>query len=431
MSLFNEEERKELKELIAELTAKGDDPQDAQRKAAEEIAAKAKKEGAEPEADPAIKALEEKIDAIGKSVADALQVAEDTPAIKNVGYFSHDGGEADPEVKSLGDFFLAVKREDTKRLTKIYGSRKDIQSQDGPAGGYLVPSEFHPQLMEATARAAVIRPRAQIIPVSSDTGRVPSLDQTNAPTAGAGDSAYAGGVVANWVAAGGTITETQPTFEQIEYVIRKLAGYTEVESEVVADSAIAIEAMLTRLFGRAVASMEDHAFIRGDGVQEPLGILNAACTIGVTTATNNVFAYADALAMRARFQGMGGQPVWIIHPGVWPDIGVFEIGTGGGVWQANARDAMAERLLGYPILESEHMPQDDNDDAILADLSAYVIFDRAGIAVAFSEHAAFTSDKGTWRVTKRMDGQPWLHDPITLADPQGSYTVSPFVYHDD
>jgi HK97 family phage major capsid protein len=177
--------------------------------------------------------------------------------------------------------------------------------------------------------------------------------------------------------------------------------------------------------------MEDHAFIRGDGVAEPLGILNAACAVAVTTATNNVFAYADSLAMRARFQSTGGQPVWIIHPGVWPDIGIFEIGTGGGVWQANARDEMAERLLGYPILESEHMPQDDNDDVILADLSAYLIFDRAQMSIAFSEHAAFTTDKATWRFRKRLDGQPWLRSTITLADPTGSYTVSPFVYHDD
>jgi hypothetical protein len=53
------------------------------------------------------------------------------------------------------------------------------------------------------------------------------------------------------------------------------------------------------------------------------------------------------------------------------------------------------------------------------------------MAVAFSEHAAFTTDKGTWRFTKRLDGQPWLSGAITLADPQGSYTVSPFVYHND
>lgn len=433
MTVFNEEQRDELKSIFRELVADGMPPMQAEKTAAAEVAKKAEES---PEPDPGMVALEAQQKALSDKMDALIKQLEDAPAIKNAGYISVDGEDADPNVKSFGDFLLAVKRRDTKRITSIYKSHKedwtkDVQSQDGPSGGYLVPEEYHARLMEVAGAASVIRPRATSIPVATDTGRMPSLDQSTAVTAGSGNTSFAGGVVATWTAAGGSLTETQPAFNEIEYVIRKLAGYTEVENEVLADSAIGIEALLTRLFGRAVASMEDHSFIRGDGVAEPLGILNAACTIGVTTATDNAFAYADALAMRARFQTTGGQPAWIIHPGVWPDIGIFEIGTGGGVWQANARDEMAERLLGYPILESEHMPQDDNDDVILADLSAYLIFDRAQMSVAFSEHAAFTTDKGTWRFRKRLDGQPWLRSTITLADPQGSYTVSPFVYHND
>ena len=108
------------------------------------------------------------------------------------------------------------------------------------------------------------------------------------------------------------------------------------------------------------------------------------------------------------------------------------MGTGGGVYVANMQEKLEQTLLGYPILESEHLPQDDTSgDAILADLSAYIIFDRVQMSVAYSEHAAFTTDKGTWRFVKRLDGQPWMSAAITLADPTGSYTVSPFVYHHD
>lgn len=384
-----------------------------------------------------------RMEGMEKSITDILKIMEDMPALNSAGYKTDDGGEADPDHKSLGDFLLAIKRNDVKRIKEVYKSRhtdevwaedqaaKDMSGVSGPAGGYLVPSAFEPNLLEVAAPAAVVRPRASVFPVATSNGSIPSLDQYTAPTAGQGDSAFAGGVVLTWAGEGSAGSETQPAFKMIEYVVRKMAGYTEVPNEVIGDSAIAIETLLSRLFGVAVANMEDYVFLRGDGVGKPLGILMSPCAIAVTTAANNTFAYADSLAMRARFKAVGGKPVWVIHPGLWPDIGVFEIGTGGGVWQANARDEMAERLLGYPILESEHMPQDDNDDALLADLKAYTIFDRAGIAIAFSEHAAFTTDKGTWRVTKRLDGQPWLTDKITLADPQGSYTVSPFVYHDD
>lgn len=439
--VFTKEQRAELGEIFAELLSEGVDPNEAQRKAAEEIAAKAKEKEPEPEADPAIKALQEKQAELSKNLAELLQVMQDTPALRNVGYFTDDGEDADPETKSFGDFLLAVQRRDVKRITKIYGSHqvnwmakhaKDIQSQDGPGGGYLVPEEYHARLMEIAAPMAIVRSRASVIPVATDSGKIPSLDQTTAPTAGAGDTSFAGGVVANWVKAGGTLTETQPTFAQAEYVIRKLAGYTEVENEVLADSPFGIEALLSRLFGVAVAGMEDHAFLRGDGVQEPLGVLNAAAAIGITPATNNAFAYADALSMRSRFRGAGGTPVWAIHPGIWPDIGIFETTGGGGVFQANLAAALNQNILGWDIVESEHLPQDDNAGGVLlADFAAYLILDRSQMAIAFSEHAAFTTDKGTWRFTKRLDGQPWLEGAITLADPQGSYTVSPFIYHND
>ena len=52
---------------------------------------------------------------------------------------------------------------------------------------------------------------------------------------------------------------------------------------------------------------------------EPLGILNAAATIGVEPETDGVFAYEDALAMKARFKAVRGGH-WFVHRSLWPDI---------------------------------------------------------------------------------------------------------------
>jgi HK97 family phage major capsid protein len=424
--MFNDEQVAFLRKLVAE-TAKSLPAGEAQPT---------------PEAAATDGGLALKVDAMGVSLKSVLDRLEAMPALKGAGYFTDDGGSADASHKSFGDFLLAVKRGDKVRLTKIYQSRqaeevwgedarKDMSGDLGSAGGYLIPTEYIPTLMQAAGYASVVRPRATVIPVMSSKGELPALDLSTAPTAGVGNSAFAGGVVVTWAGEGSAGSETQPKFKLIEYNIRKMAGYTEVPNEVIAE-AMGVEALLSALFGRAVSNMEDYAFIRGSGAGQPQGILSSPAAIGVTTTTNNVFAYADALKMLARFKGLMGPPAWLIHPGMWPDIGAFEVSAGsGGVFQSNLAGAMALTLLGYPILESEHMPAPDTDDVILADLKSYVIFDRAGIAVSFSEHAAFTADKGTWRVTKRLDGKPWLTGPITLADPGGATTVSPFCYHDD
>ena len=47
-----------------------------------------------------------------------------------------------------------------------------------------------------------------------------------------------------------------------------------------------------------------------------------------------------------------------------------------------------------------------------------------GFQIDFSEHYAFITGQGTWRFGERIDGKPWMKGKITLADPQGSFTVA-------
>jgi HK97 family phage major capsid protein len=386
-------------------------------------------QNAQAQADP----RDEEIKALSDRVNQLIDLMEKAPALKSAGYTTDDGGTADPTHKSFGDFLLAVKRGDTKRIAAVYGAQKDMAEAAGATGGYLVPSEFHNELLKVMAEQSPIYARVRKQPVMTDAGEYPALDQFVAPTTGAGNTALAGGVSSAITAEGATLTETQPTFANLEYRIHKIGGFVEVSNELISDSPQSIEALLRSLFGIAIGAKNERNILRGTGVAEPLGILNAACTIGVTTATNDVFAYADALAMTSRFKAVSGQtPVWIAHPSLIPDIGVLSVASGSPVvWAGNLAAGQPNTLLGYPLIFSEHMPQANGDDMILADLGAYVLFERQALSIAFSEHAAFTADKGTWRFTARNDGQPWMKSAITLADPTGSYTVSPFVYHND
>lgn len=382
--------------------------------------------------------LEARLDAVSKSVDRIMQILESEPALNRAGYVTEDGGTKDKGAKSFGDFLLAVYRKDTKRLSTIYGSTKDADAtkdmsiDTGTAGGYLVPHEYTARLLQVAGMQSQIMGRVQQVPVGSESGTYPALDQYFTPTAGSGATADAGRVTAATTAAGVTLTETQARFTSLDWRVNKVGGFVEVENELIADSPFAIEQLLTSLFGVAISAKNERNVLRGTGAGEPLGILSADCAIGITPNSNNLFAYTDALTMLSRFKAVGGSPVWLIHPSMWPDIGKFEVGTGGAVYQSNVQAGLGAPLLGAPILQSEHLPQADNSGCvILADLNAYLFFLRSQLSIAYSEHAAFTSDKGTWRFTQRNDGKPWLKGPITLADPQGSYTVSPMVYFND
>lgn len=372
--------------------------------------------------------LNNRIDELGAT----LKRFEQEPALRNSGYITVDGGTKDPQNKSFPDFLLAIMRKDDRRLRHVYHSAKDMSEGSAIAGGYLVPTEYLTPLLEVENEMSPIIQRCTRIPVRGDHGRWPALDQYFAPTAGSGNTAYAGRVVSTPKAEGAALAETQPQLVEIEWTVHKEGGYVEVSNELIADSPMAIDVLLRRLFGVAIASKKERHILLGTGAGEPTGIFNAACAVASTTVTNAIFAYADALKMKAHFKKVGGDPCWIIHPGVWQDLGAFEVSAGsGGVFQANLQSSLGSNLLGFPIFESEHMAPPDYNDVLLADMKGYCLFEREELAIAFSEHAAFTSDKGTWRFTSRFDGQPWLKSKITLADPVGSYYVSPFVYHYD
>jgi len=369
------------------------------------------------------------VKSLADQVAALVDRMEHEPKYRDGGYYSPVGGTSDQKAKSFGDFVLSVYRNDHDRLTKVY--KTAMGEQSGALGGYLVPEEFHNLLVEVAPMNVPFRERANVIPVMSDAGKVPALDQQTTVTAGSGNTSFSGGVNGGWVAEGSAGSETNANLKQIEYNVKKISAYTSVSNELLADSAQSVDSLLARLFGRAVNSLEEHAFIRGSGAGAPLGLLNAAAAIGVNPDTNSAFSLPDATEMLSRFYPMGGSPMWIAHRSIIPDLGAyFDVATGGVDW-VQPREGLPGSLLGYDLFWSEHMPQANYDNPLLVDLACYYIFDRSPLALAFSEHSAFTSDQGQFRITKRLDGQPGIQSYITLADPQGSYTVSPIVYFND
>ena len=356
-----------------------------------------------------------------------MNLVENTP-VSRAGYVTQDGGTADKNIKSFGDFLLAVKRNDHKRLTEVYKTTKDLGETPGSSGGYLVPMEYGTNLIQVAAMENMVYSRVQKVPVLRNSGTYPALDQYFAPTAGSGETYGAGGVKANFTQAGQEFTETEPVFSTLEWRLNKVGGFTEVENELLEDSPFAIEALLRGLFQVAIAAKNERNILRGSGLGEPLGILNSNVAIGVSDETTGKFKWEDVGKMYSKFKSIGGQPTWIMHPSVFPQLMIMNNNTV-TAWQSSLNGGPMNSLNGYPIIVSEHMPQlGANGAVMLADLSSYVMWEKAGLTIAFSDQVGFKRDVGTWVFRQRNDGKPWFKAPITLSGPGSAYTVSPFVY---
>jgi HK97 family phage major capsid protein len=83
-------------------------------------------------------------------------------------------------------------------------------------------------------------------------------------------------------------------------------------------------------------------------------------------------------------------------------------------------------LLGYPIIPCEYTKAVGTaGDIVLADLSQYLLIDKAGIESAESIHVRFAYGESTFRAFYRVDGAPWWQAALTPYD--AGDTLSPFV----
>lgn len=303
---------------------------------------------------------------------------------------------------------------------------KDLLENTGASGGFLVPTEQDGGLLNwsMTGDNTLVQSRATVIPMRRRAITIPALNQGGTT---AGQPHWFGGVIVQWTEEAAEKSETEPTFRQIQLVAHKLAAYTEASDELLDDSAVSLEALLSQLFRDATLWYRQNAYINGSGAGQPLGVLNAPATLTHQPHTANALNVPDFAGMLEKFQG--SNPVWFMSR-QWLSELIQLNGPSGGnanyVFISNAREAVAGTLFGYPLFFVEQMPAKGQDGSVLlADWSKYLIGDRQALTVDSTKIFKFRNDMTSWRCVSRVDGQPWLNLPLTWAD--GSTQTSPFV----
>jgi HK97 family phage major capsid protein len=264
--------------------------------------------------------------------------------------------------------------------------------------------------------------------MASATLQFPYLDITTVQAAGV--SPFFGGVQAYWTEEAQTRTETEPQFKMMELKAHELSGYSVSSNVLLADAAFGLEKFLMVLFGKAVAWYEEYAFLQGNGVGKPIGILNAPAAIAVTRNTASHFYFADVAGMlKSLLPASYDRAVWYVSPTVVQDLLQMKDGANRAIFLSIDQGVTKKpiwKLLNLPVVITEKIPAlGTKGDVMLVDPSLYVIGDRMMLEIAASEHVNFLKNQMTWRFVQRVDGQPWMEKQVTLQD--GTSTVSPFV----
>ncbi len=293
---------------------------------------------------------------------------------------------------------------------------KSLSVGSDPDGGYLVPDETERAVNTALRNISPLRSIAGVRQVSGSVYKVPFATS---------------GAATGWIGETAARPETNtPVLTELSYPTMELYAMPAATQSLLDDSAVNIDEWLAEEVRAAFAEQEGTAFVTGDGVNKPTGFLsyptvaNASWTWGnigfVATGTAGAFPASDpgdvlidlVYAVKSAYRANGH---FVMNRATQSEIRKMKDVDGTYLWQPSLEAGAPATLLGYPIAESEDMPDIATDSLSIAfgDFSrGYLIVDRVGIRVLRDPYSS--KPYVLFYTTKRVGGGVRDFDAIKL-----------------
>ncbi len=313
-----------------------------------------------------------------------------------------------------------------KRLEiKATGAAEAVPSE----GGFLLEPTITKPLITPLHEQGPFTKAVNRLPVGSDSnyGWINGVDETSRAT-----GSRWGGIRGYRLAEGGTITASKPKFRRINWELKKYAVLVYGTDELLADAS-QFAAIVQQGAGEELNFMANDDVLNGDGAAGPLGILNSGALITVSAETGQTAAtivQENLNKMWARLDARSKpNAVWYINTDCNPQLDMLSISAGTSALEPRFVRYSPEGLMtikGRPVIETEfNATLGTVGDIILADMSQYLYWEKAGIQAATSIHVQFLTDEQVFRFIYRCDGQTAMASAVTPY--KGTNTVSAFI----
>jgi len=234
---------------------------------------------------------------------------------------------------------------------------KAMSSAVAADGGYLVDPQTSDRIQSLLLSTSSLRSVANVVQVEATSFDV-IVDRSE--------------VGSGWATEAAATTETAtPMIERISIKLHELAAMPKASQRLLDDSAFDVEGWLAEKIATRFIRAEAAAFINGDGVDKPKGILlptkvaNASWTWGnigyIPTGAAADFATTNAAdciinlvyALGADYRANGA---FVMNSKTVGAVRKMKDADGRFLWSDGLAAGEPSRLMGYPVVVSEDMP---------------------------------------------------------------------------
>ncbi|RMF37090.1 MAG: phage major capsid protein [Alphaproteobacteria bacterium] len=339
-----------------------------------------------------LKDQEEKI-----AMLHAKSVAVDRPALATA---------AEQEPPHRKAFAAYLRSGDDDALRHLQLDEKAMSTAVAADGGFLVDPQTAEKINGVLRGASSLRAIATVVTVEASAYDV-LVDQTD--------------IGAGWADETTPTTETaSPQLDRISIALHELSAMPKASQRLLDDSAFDVESWLAERIADKFARAEGAAFVNGDGVNKPRGFLNHPAVADGTwawgslgyIATGNAGDFkstepADAIvdlvyALGARYRSRAN---FVMNSKTAGAVRKMKDADGRFLWADGLAAGEPARLMGYPVLISEDMPDIAVDAYAIAfgDFAAgYTVAERPDLRILRDPFSA--KPNVLFYATKRIGG---------------------------
>ena len=278
---------------------------------------------------------------------------------------------------------------------------KYLRQGDNTDGGYLAPAEYANEIIKKITEVSPVRSVARVVNTSAKEIRFPKRT---------------GLVAGGWVAEAQTSTQSNSTYGEETIKAEKMMVYTDISFELLSDSVFNIRNEITNDIAEDMAKLEGAAFVNGNGVNKPLGLLSAP-GIGETNTGSASALTGDSLYAIQGEIPTGYNLAWMLNrKTLHAHIRTLKDTYGQYLFvpSLGSRD-MPNTIAGIPYVLANDMPNvgAGTFPIILGDYrKCYTIVDNVNFELIEDRYTQAASGKRRFIVFKRTGGQVVLTEGL-------------------
>lgn len=301
----------------------------------------------------------------------------------------------------------SISAEDSKYLSasnisEIFSRREKqyLRTDANPDGGFLIPPEYTDEIIKDLVEISPVRTYAKIRETISNEYRMPS--QTSK-------------AVGFWTAEGESAPESKSTYGREAVFVHSQTVRVKASREALQDSPLDIESSIMADASEEFARMEGEAFLNGNGVKRPEGLLSNTRISKTKSGKIDDIDFNSMTEMIGKIK-KGYNPRYTFNRQTEVRLMLLNNGVGDPLWTpGNVTAGFPNRIRGYEYFISNDMPDIGASQypVLFGDFSGYLIVDRLSISLIRDEYTDAEKRLVRFIFHRRVGGQPTQAEKFT------------------